>query len=29
MIITAQAVMHADTSFNITGKVTEKLNQAK
>jgi outer membrane protein len=29
MIINAQAVMHADTSFNITGKVTEKRNQAK
>lgn len=29
MVVNAQAVMHADTSFNITGKVTEKLNQAK
>lgn len=28
MILDKQAVMHVDTSFNITGKVTEKLNQA-
>lgn len=29
LLINSKAVMHADTSFNVTAKVTEKLNQAK
>lgn len=29
LLINSKAVMHADTSFNITAKVTDKLNQAK
>lgn len=29
LLVNSKAVMHADTSFNITAKVTDKLNQAK
>jgi len=28
LLLNAQAAMHADSSFNITAKVTDKLNQA-
>jgi len=28
LLLNAQAAMHADNSFNITAKVTDKLNQA-
>lgn len=29
LLLDSQAALHADTSFNLTAKVTEKLNQSK
>lgn len=29
LLLTSQAVMHVDSSFSITAKVTDKLNQSK